>query len=437
MKGSDPSWAELEAAGRTRPAPRGTPAQPASRVDAGAKGGVRWLSEEQITQKAVPWVWQDYIPQGAVTELDGKVKSSGKTTFACHLTRAVLDGEPFLDRMTMKGPVVYLTEEGRSSWDPRAENLGIAGHPDLHVISKRENPRLTWAELVEAARDRMVATKAVLLIVDTFGKLSGLKDKDENYSGPVMAALDPLLVLASALKVGVLITRHEKSAGGEITESGRGSTALSGEMDQVLQLKRVGGLAHESERWLNALGRFEATPDHLKIRLEDGRYRTVEKDEAAEMAGRAVLKILQPGDPRAVVDMLPELSEQGHSAKAVYAAINRFTLSGELSEVWGQGKHGHNRKLVEIQSFHALQKRESVESEGVAEGGLQSAQNQRFHAPHPRSGGGESIEGAAAETGPAGTTPTRGNGLDVPTLGDVLRVFPGSRPLELDGESGL
>jgi hypothetical protein len=429
MTPRDPSWAELEDAGSST-APRVVPTTTTTNRGHGdAKGGVRWLSEEQTVEKAQPWVWLDYIPQGAVTELDGKVKSSGKTTFACHLARAVLDGEPFLDRATMKGPVVYLTEEGRSSWDPRAENLGIADHPDLHVISKRENPRATWADLVEAARDRMVQTKAVLLIVDTFAKLCGLKDKDENYSGPVMAALDPLLVLASALKVGILITRHEKSAGGEITESGRGSTALTGEMDQVLQLKRVGGMAHESERWLNALGRYEATPDHLKIRLEDGRYRCVDKDEAAAQAGRALLQILEPGTPRAVVDMLPELSELGHSAKAVYAAVNRFALSGELSEVWGEGKHGHSRKLIEIQSFRALQKRESVESEGVSGSGLQSAQIQPFRAPHPRSGGSETDEWAAAETSPVG--------VSVPSPGDVLRVFPGARPAELDAEGGL
>lgn len=421
----DPTWAELEATGSTRrTTPRVVPATQETTSGGGlpAPGGLRWLSEEQITQKAVPWVWQDYIPQGAVTELDGKVKSSGKTTFACHLTRAVLDGEPFLDRMTMKGPVVYLTEEGRSSWDPRAENLGIAGHPDLHVISKRENPRATWTDLVEAARDRMVATKAVLLIVDTFGKLSGLKDKDENDSGPVMAALDPLLVLASALKVGVLITRHEKGAGGEVTESGRGSTALSGEMDQVLQLKRVGGLAHESERWLNALGRYEATPDHLKIRLESGRYRTVEKDEAALVAGKALLNILQPDEPRAVVDMLPELSEMGHSAKAVYAAVNRFTLSGEVSEVWGEGKHGHKRKLVVRQAFHALQKREMDGLEAPSEVGLQAPTIHPFHA---RSSLEKSVKRMVGSGRDSETEAARDDGL-APTLTDVLLIFPGA-----------
>jgi hypothetical protein len=381
------------------------------------------LSEEQITQKAQQWVWQDYIPQGAVTELDGKVKSSGKTTFACHLTRAVLDGEPFLDRMTMKGPVVYLTEEGRASWDPRAENLGIAGHPDLHVISKRENPRLTWAELVEAARDRMVATKAVLLIVDTFGKLSGLKDKDENYSGPVMAALDPLLVLASALKVGVLITRHEKGAGGEVTESGRGSTALSGEMDQVLQLKRVGGLAHERERWLNALGRFEATPDHLKIRLDSGRYRTVEKDEAPAAAGQAMLQLLQPNEPRAAVDMLPELSEMGHTSYAVYAGIIRLTLSGDLVEVWGVGAKGRRRKMVALAPFDALQKRQTDGLEAPSEVGLQSPTVHPFDASYSSR---NSVKGMVG-SGDDSETEAAADDASAPTLADVLLVFPGAK----------
>jgi hypothetical protein len=42
------------------------------------------------------WAVKPWLPLGGITELDGKVKSSGKTTFTLAMCRQILDGAPFL-----------------------------------------------------------------------------------------------------------------------------------------------------------------------------------------------------------------------------------------------------------------------------------------------------------------------------------------------------
>jgi RecA-family ATPase len=167
------------------------------------------------------WVWEEFLALGTVAELDGKVKLAGKTTFCHHLARSVVEGEAFLDRPTLQGSVVYLTEEGRGTFTASMKANGLDGLADFRVFSKRENPGVSWEQLVARARQTIIETESVLLIVDTLGKLAGFKDDDENSAGKVMTALTPLQELSSELNVAVLVTRHDRRAGGDVSESGR------------------------------------------------------------------------------------------------------------------------------------------------------------------------------------------------------------------------
>ena len=65
-----------------------------------------------------------FIALGAITEIDGKIKSSGKTTLVTHLVAAILDGRPFLGQPTMRTNIVYLTEQTAATY---REALGRAG----------------------------------------------------------------------------------------------------------------------------------------------------------------------------------------------------------------------------------------------------------------------------------------------------------------------
>ncbi len=76
------------------------------------------------TSEHPDWLLHGFVALGALTEVDGKIKSSGKTTFVTHLTAAILDGQPFLGQPTMRTNVVYLTEQTEATF---REALGRAG----------------------------------------------------------------------------------------------------------------------------------------------------------------------------------------------------------------------------------------------------------------------------------------------------------------------
>lgn len=76
------------------------------------------------TSESPDWLLRGYLALGAITEVDGKIKSSGKTTLVTHLVAAILDGRPFLGQPTMRTNVVYLTDARRL---PRTGGFGRIG----------------------------------------------------------------------------------------------------------------------------------------------------------------------------------------------------------------------------------------------------------------------------------------------------------------------
>ena len=54
------------------------------------------LEVASSTSDSPEWLVPGYIALQAITEIDGKIKSSGKTTLGTHLVAAVLDGDPFM-----------------------------------------------------------------------------------------------------------------------------------------------------------------------------------------------------------------------------------------------------------------------------------------------------------------------------------------------------
>ena len=83
-----------------------------------------------------------------------------------------------------------------------------------------------------------------------------------------MAVMKPLLVAANE-GLAVLVIRHDRKSGGDVGDSARGSSAFAGAVDIILRLQRVPGegKAHERDRLLEGLSRFEETPDRHLIRL--------------------------------------------------------------------------------------------------------------------------------------------------------------------------
>jgi hypothetical protein len=219
----------------------------------------------------IDWFAPGYVAAGAVTELVGKVKAAGKTTFITHAVRAIAAGTPFLDQPTTQTGVVYLTEQSPTTFRVALGRAGLLESDNVVVLPWRDAAHVAWAEVVQAAVTECRRRGHRLLIVDTLPRFAGLRGDAENNAGDADAAMAPLQ-LAAADGLAVVVVRHERKAGGDVGESGRGSSAFGGAVDIVLALRRGEGATRPTIRVLHTLSRFDETPGELVVELTHDGY---------------------------------------------------------------------------------------------------------------------------------------------------------------------
>lgn len=273
----------------------------------------------------IEWYVAGFLAKAFVTEIDGKVKQSGKTTFSLALTRAVLFGEPFLGQTTTYAPIAYLSEQSAPGLTLNLDETGLLGREDFHIWLWSDMDGWTWPALVEEAHAWMRSVGAEILVVDTLGQISGLRGDDENKSGDAMRVMDPLLRVA-ADGFAVLISRHDRKSGGETGDSGRGSSAFAGAVDIILHLEPVAGAkgtARERHRSLTGLSRSSRdTPSSVLIELSEEmpyRYRLI--GNAEEIKTRDMRKEL--------LACLPTSEDAALSQKEL-----RLVIRGDWSKAW-------------------------------------------------------------------------------------------------------
>ena len=193
---------------------------------------------ERETPPEVNWVARPWVAEGALTELDGKIKLSGKTTFALHMARAVVGGIPFMGQPTRKTPVVYLTEQNPTSFRQAMNRAGLLGREDFVVLYFKDIGGFQWSSVAHAAVEECKRRKAKLLVVDTLTQFVGIEGDSENNTGDALAATQPLQQ-AAAEGISVLDSRHERKSGGlsairgvEVRPTGERLTSSSPYADQ-------------------------------------------------------------------------------------------------------------------------------------------------------------------------------------------------------------
>jgi AAA domain/DnaB-like helicase N terminal domain len=288
----------------------------------------------------VEWVAKPWIARGALTEIDGKVKVAGKTTFATHICRQVLDGGDFCGEPTEKTPVVYLTEQPRATFNESMRRAGLLEREDFYVLFWHECRGRSWPEIVEAAVAKCLEVGAGLLIVDTVSQFAGLDGDAENDAGSALKACQPLQWAAAEHNIGVGLLRHERKAGGDVGDSGRGSSAWAGAADVVLSLRRGEGNTRPTVRVIKSLSRFDETPETLLVELRDGSYRALgsETAVAAAEARKAILDRLPTSQSAALT--LSDLQEAIKQKRTlIQEEILGLLSAGAVAKV-GAGKRG-------------------------------------------------------------------------------------------------
>lgn len=267
------------------------------------------------------WAIKPWTAYGAITELVGEAKAAGKSTFVQHMISAYLDSTPFLGESTSGGPVAYLTEEGSTTLK---EALSLANllRPELHLLQWAKVWSKPWGELMRQVRVEIKELGARLLIVDTLPQFAPECEGDTE-SG--LESLQPLRRIASD-GVAVLVIRHERKAGGRVGKSGRGTTAIPGGVDIMLQLRRRSS-KEKNTRTLDSLSRFRATPEQTIIELGPDGYVHADKIAVDLVAARKAILSSLNGAWRSLESIADEVNL---SRSTVSRTVKVMMDAGEL-----------------------------------------------------------------------------------------------------------
>jgi hypothetical protein len=204
------------------------------------------------------WLWQGYLVPGGVTLLTSQWKS-GKTTLISVLLARMRAGGLLAGLTVAAGRAVVVSEEDPSQWRDRGRVLGFGDH--LHWICRpfRARPREDeWLALLDQVGRLHERAKVDLLVIDSLANLAPLRT--ENDSAEMLKALLPLQGLTSR-GLSALIAHHPKKGEFAPGQAARGSGALSGFVDVIVEMQPVARRNPlDRRRRLRGYSRHEATP---------------------------------------------------------------------------------------------------------------------------------------------------------------------------------
>jgi len=276
------------------------PVKPENPTDDKTQGGDRARNEfcpvpasELGDSEDVNWLWHGYIAPETVTLIVGEWKA-GKTTLICHLLKAMTNGGDLAGEVRAT-KVLLLTEEANSLWARRRDEFGLEDHVHFLVRPFMGRPtKATWKSYIEYTASLAHEGQFDLLIIDTWASLNPCQDEND-----AKLTLDALLPLQRITKAGaaVLIAHHPSKKDSNGRQSARGSGALLGFVDTIMELHRTNPQSKlDRRRTLTAVGRYEETPAEVVIELTDSGYQRVgSKADSTQQDRHVVIKEILTG----------------------------------------------------------------------------------------------------------------------------------------------
>jgi len=247
------------------------PPAPAAQADVDAIVAAGVSAADFVVTKREDWIVENVAAPGCWTEIVGEVKK-GKTTFNMQMIRCLLRGEPFLGWRTERTPVVLYTEQVGLSLEATLERAGIRSERDLVLLDHTKTFGRPWQAVVGALVKLCERSGARLLFVDTLTRLAGVAGEAENAAG-VVSILDPFQA-AKAAGIACVFVRHASKSREnreDVSRAGRGSTAITGDMDTALVLYQPGS---EDVRRVRSVSRLGDEVE-LLLQYESGLYTVV------------------------------------------------------------------------------------------------------------------------------------------------------------------
>lgn len=223
---------------------------------------------EQMRNVPVPpWVWEGFIAPKSFTLFSAYPKV-GKTSMIARMLKHMMLGDPFLDRQTRRVPTLYISEEADTLLAQRCVGLGYSD--DWPIGWLTPEPGLTWEKCILYMKRWIHVHREPLIIVDTLSRFWSAAD--ENNATQVDHALRPVLEVIRNSEASFMAIHHNRKQGGGGGMGVRGSTALTGGVDVIMELVRLSPYDHSTVRRLQCESRYAETPNMLQIRMEDDTY---------------------------------------------------------------------------------------------------------------------------------------------------------------------
>ena len=230
------------------------------------------------------WLWHGYLASGAVTLLTSQWKA-GKTTLASVLLARMKNGGELAGSSVAAGRAVVVSEEAPEHWHRRARLLDLGDHVGWYCRPFRDRPRpADWLALLDRIAETHAARPLALVVIDPLAAF--LPAGSENDATCVLAALLPLQRLTST-GICVLVLHHPRKGRVRSGQAARGSGALSGYADILIEMRWYANPANaDRRRRLSAFSRFNETPSERVVELSaDGTdYRCLGTLEDARFA---------------------------------------------------------------------------------------------------------------------------------------------------------
>jgi AAA domain len=211
------------------------------------------------------WLWHGFLAAGQVTLLTGQWKA-GKTTLLSVLLARMGTGGSLAGLAVRPGKAVVVSEEGDDLWAERIAALGIGPH--MHLLSRPFRGRPTreqWHNLIESLVRRHHEHGLDLVVIDPLAAF--LSGRAENDASTMLDVLLPLQEL-TLLGIAVLILHHPRKAPSAPGQTARGTGALPGSVDILMELDAMNWATEDDRRRrLYAFSRHVTTPRRLVIEL--------------------------------------------------------------------------------------------------------------------------------------------------------------------------
>jgi hypothetical protein len=211
------------------------------------------------------WLWEGYLASGNVTLLTSQWKTGKSTLIAVLLGRLKTGGELGGLRLSA-GRAVVVSEEPASKWYERGQTLPFGDHLCWYCRPFLGKPRPEdWLDLLDQISRLHDQQRIDLLVIDSFANLAPMRS--ENEAMEMLKAVLPLQRLTTR-GMSVLLSLHPKKGTVQPGQAARGSSALPGYADIIIEMDRISRRnMKDRRRRLQAYSRHEETRGKWIIEL--------------------------------------------------------------------------------------------------------------------------------------------------------------------------